>query len=95
MKVNEDLVMKDKYLYLFSVEETNRLVLQGLPFRDAYKKVGLAIERGTFQPDRKVNHSHEGSIGQLNLEEIQAMMEQALQAYHFEAWESALNRLVD
>ena len=95
VKVNEDLVMKDKYLYLFSVEETNRLVLQGLPFRDAYKEVGMAIERGTFQPDRKVNHSHEGSIGQLNLEEIQAMMEQALQAYHFEAWESALNRLVD
>lgn len=94
VKVNEDLVMKDKYLYLFSVEETNRMVLQGVPFRDAYKQVGLAIERGEFDPERSVNHQHEGSIGQLNLDEIKSMMEKAVGGFEFTAWEKAIDSLV-
>ena len=85
--------MKDKYRYLFSVEETNRLVLQGVPFRDAYKQIGLAIERGEFNPKREVNHNHEGSIGQLNLEEIKAMMEKAVAGFEFGLWEEAIERL--
>lgn len=94
VKINEGLVEKEKYKYLFSVEETNKLVLQGVPFRDAYKQVGLAIERGEFDPERTVDHHHEGSIGQLNLKEIKAMMEATLKGITFEKWEDAIDRLV-
>src|SRR3569833_1985034 len=64
--VNTDILNVPKYAYLFSVEEVNRLTLSGTPFRDAYKQVGLAIEKGEFNPDKKVNHTLEGSIGNLN-----------------------------
>jgi argininosuccinate lyase len=94
IKINEELIMKEKYKYLFSVEETNKLVLQGVPFRDAYKQIGLAIERGDFDPERSVNHNHEGSIGQLNLEEIRAMMQDGLKGFQFEKWERAIEELV-
>jgi argininosuccinate lyase len=92
--INEQLVSQDKYNYLFTVEEVNRLVLSGVPFRDAYKQVGLSIEKGEFKPDRKVNHSHEGSIGQLNLSEIAKMMDKAQSNFHFEKWEKAFEGLV-
>lgn len=95
VQVNNHLIMKDKYRYLFSVEETNRLVLQGVPFRDAYKQIGLAIERGEFDPERQVNHNHEGSIGQLNLDEIKAMMEKAVSGIEFGAWGKAIEKLVE
>ena len=95
VKINEHLIMKDKYRYLFSVEETNRLVLQGVPFRDAYKQIGLAIERGEFDPERSVNHNHEGSIGQLNLDEIKAMMQKAVSGFEFEVWEKAIQQLAE
>ena len=95
IKIKDDLVYQDKYLYLFSVEETNKLVLQGVPFRDAYKQVGMAIERGEFDPERSVNHNHEGSIGQLNLEEIKAMMETVLAGFAFGKWEQAIGDLVE
>lgn len=63
IKVNTHILDDDKYAYLFSVEEVNRLVLEGMPFRDAYKKVGLDIEAGNFVPNKNVHHTHEGSIG--------------------------------
>lgn len=94
IKINDQLILKDKYKYLFSVEETNKLVLQGVPFRDAYKQIGMAIEKGDFDPERSVNHSHEGSIGQLNLEEIKAMMKKGLAAFDFGKWEKAIGELV-
>ncbi|MFT6828914.1 MAG: argininosuccinate lyase, partial [Roseivirga sp.] len=94
IKINDQLIAQDKYNYLFTVEEVNRLVLSGVPFRDAYKKVGLAIEKGEFKPDRKVNHSHEGSIGQLNHPEINAMMTKAKSGFYFEKWEKAFEGLV-
>lgn len=94
IKINDQLIAQDKYNYLFTVEEVNRLVLSGVPFRDAYKKVGLAIEKGEFKPDRKVNHSHEGSIGQLNHAEINAMMNKAKSGFYFEKWEKAFEELV-
>lgn len=94
IKINDQLITQDKYNYLFTVEEVNRLVLSGVPFRDAYKKVGLAIEKGEFKPDRKVNHSHEGSIGQLNHTEITAMMNKAKSSFYFERWEKAFEGLV-
>jgi len=88
IKINGGLVQKDKYKYLFSVEETNKLVLSGVPFRDAYKQIGLAIEKGDFNPEKSVNHSHEGSIGQLNLGEIKDQMTEVLNQFGFGVWES-------
>jgi argininosuccinate lyase len=72
IQVREGIVEEAKYVYLFSVEEVNKLVQQGTPFRDAYKIVGKSIEEGTFNPDRTVNHTHKGSVGNLCLDEIVA-----------------------
>ena len=94
VKISDGLIGQEKYKYLFSVEETNKLVLQGVPFRDAYKQVGLAIERGEFDPERSVNHNHEGSIGNLNHPEINAMMEGVLSGFGFESWDEAVGKLV-
>ncbi|MFY0593971.1 argininosuccinate lyase [Roseivirga sp.] len=92
--ISTDLVEKEKYKYLFSVEETNKLVLNGVPFRDAYKQIGLAIENDDFNPEKQVNHSHEGSIGQLNLSEIQEQMSQAMQQFDFDKWNVKTKDLV-
>ena len=94
VKISDGLIGQEKYKYLFSVEETNKLVLQGVPFRDAYKQVGMAIERGEFDPERSVNHNHEGSIGNLNHPEINAMMEGVLSGFGFESWDEAVGKLV-
>lgn len=94
IRINKKLIDQHKYDYLFTVEEVNRQVLSGIPFRDAYKQVGMAIEKGEFQPQRSVNHNHEGSIGQLNHTEINAMMEKALARFQFDKWEKAFDRLV-
>lgn len=94
IKISSSLVQKDKYKYLFSVEETNKLVLSGVPFRDAYKQVGLAIEKGDFNPEKQVDHTHEGSIGQLNLEEIKKQMQEALDQFDFNKWMAQVAVLV-
>ncbi len=71
-----DGILEDpKYDYLFSVDTLNELVQNGMPFRDAYKKMGQEIEAGTFSPKRDIEHSHEGSLGNLCLEEIQKKMD--------------------
>ena len=75
IKVKENILADDQYKFLFSVEEVNKLVLAGMPFRDAYKKVGLDIERGDYHPDTTVQHTHEGSIGNLCLAEIRQAMD--------------------
>ncbi|MDT8415980.1 MAG: argininosuccinate lyase [Flavobacteriaceae bacterium] len=80
IRVNPDILSNPMYDYLFSVEEVNKLVQEGMPFRDAYKAVGASIENGTFKPDRKVQHTHEGSIGNLCLDAITAKMNQALKS---------------
>lgn len=71
IEVQSDVIDQTKYDLLFTVEEVNRLVLEGTPFRDAYKQVGVAVEEGKFKANRTVNHSHEGSIGNLMLDQIQ------------------------
>jgi len=78
VQVNETILEDDKYTYLFSVEAVNTLVQQGVPFRDAYKIVGKEIQEGNFNPEKSVNHTHEGSIGNLCLVEIKGKMERAL-----------------
>jgi argininosuccinate lyase len=94
IEVKTDILNDPKYAYLFSVEEVNRLVLNGTPFRDAYKQVGLAIEQGNFNPDKKVNHTHEGSIGNLGNEQIASAMDQLLNNFNFDKVEKAIKNLV-
>jgi len=94
IEVKTDILNDPKYAYLFSVEEVNRLVLNGTPFRDAYKQVGLAIEQGNFNPDKKVNHTHEGSIGNLNNDQITAEMDDLLNNFNFDKVQKAINNLV-
>jgi len=72
--IKTGIVKDEKYQYLFSVEEVNKLVLNGVPFRDAYKIVGRQIEAGDFNPSTDVVHTHEGSIGNLCTAEIQTKM---------------------
>ena len=74
IRVSENILEDPKYDYLFSVDTLNELVLSGMPFRDAYKKMGMEIQEGTFTPKRDIAHTHEGSLGNLCLEEIRAKM---------------------
>ena len=83
VEVNEHILDDPRYDPMFSVEEVNRLASEGLPFRDAYKKVGLDIEAGQFTPDKNIHHTHEGSIGNLCNDRIQALMQQTLDGFHF------------
>ncbi len=83
IKVNDRILDDPKYALIFSVEEVNRLVREGIPFRDAYKQVGLAIEAGNFVPDMNLHHTHEGSIGNLCNEQIKSLMESVLQGFNF------------
>jgi len=92
--VNRDILNDPKYAYLFSVEEVNRMVLSGTPFRDAYKQVGLAIEKGEFNPNKTVNHTHEGSIGNLGNEFIADNMTRLVGSFKFDAVAWAIAKLV-
>lgn len=74
MEVTKDILDDPKYKLIFSVEAVNELVLQGVPFREAYVQVGKQIEDGTFEPPTKIKHTHEGSIGNLGNEEIRGRM---------------------
>ena len=94
ISVNADILKDPKYAYLFSVEEVNRMVLNGTPFRDAYKQIGLAIEQGDFNPDKTVNHTHEGSIGNLGNEQITAAFDKLLANFDFEKVDKAIKELV-
>ena len=94
IEVKQDILSDDKYKFLFSVEEVNKLVVGGMPFRDAYRKVGLDIEQGNYHPERNVQHTHEGSIGNLCLPEVKELMDRAIFDFHFEEAEEALALLV-
>lgn len=90
-----DNILNDaKYDYLFSVEVVNNEVLQGIPFREAYKNIGVAIEEGTFRPLKEVNHTHEGSIGNLCNDQIQRMFVEIKAQFGFEKVEQAIENLV-
>jgi len=95
IKVNENILDDDKYSYIFSVEEVNRLVLSGMPFRDAYKKVGMDIENGNFKPDKTVHHTHEGSIGNLCNDRIDLLKQKVIDQFDFITIENAENQLLD
>jgi argininosuccinate lyase len=94
MEVNEEILSDSRYDLMFSVEEVNRLATEGMPFRDAYKKVGLDIEAGVFKPNKQVNHVHEGSIGNLCNEQVAALMQSVYGRFGFERVEAAERQLV-
>ena len=94
VKVNEHILDDDKYALLFSVEEVNRLVLEGVPFRDAYKQDGLNIEAGKFIPVKKVHHTHEGSIGNLCNDQVSALMQNIMDGFAFNRVNEAEQQLL-
>ncbi len=95
MQVTENILDDSKYDYLFSVEEVNKLVLDGIPFREAYLLVAKKIEAGEFQPERTVKHTHEGSIGNLCLDKINAKKEAVIQNFNFKKINGAIKKLID
>lgn len=95
IRIKENILDDEKYQYLFSVEVVNNLVLQGTPFREAYKKVGMDIENGTFSPGKEVKHTHAGSIGNLCTEQIAAQMDVVMKGFPFEAVDKALEKLLN
>lgn len=94
MEVNEHILDNPIYDPMFSVEEVNNLAAAGMPFRDAYKKVGLEIEAGTFRADKKIHHTHEGSIGNLCNDRIATLMENTLDGFGFERMDEAVSSLL-
>ena len=94
MEVKEDILDNPIYDPMFSVEEVNRLAREGMPFRDAYKKVGLDIEAGNFTPNKDIHHTHEGSIGNLCNDRIQALMDEAVKGFNFGKMEKAIANLL-
>jgi argininosuccinate lyase len=94
IEVKDNILADEKYKFLFSVEEVNKLVLNGVPFRDAYKQVGQAIEKGEFTYSISVNHTHEGSIGNLCLSEISQMMKDTCQKFSFKKMIDAEKKLL-
>ena len=94
MEVNENILDNPVYDPMFSVEEVNRLAASGMPFRDAYKKVGMEIEEGTFRADRTIRHTHEGSIGNLCNDKIAQLMAEVMDGFRFERMEEAEKQLL-
>jgi argininosuccinate lyase len=94
IRISENILADEKYKYLFSVEEVNKLVLQGIPFRDAYLQVGRAIEQGTFTHQGTVVHTHEGSIGNLAHDDVRRMMTNTVAGFNFARATHALAQLI-
>lgn len=94
IEIKDGILEDPKYDYLFSVEVVNNEVLAGVPFREAYKNIGLAIEEGTFKPSKTVNHTHEGSIGNLCNDQIERMFATVKKEFGFEKVEEALDKLL-
>ncbi|MFK7904222.1 MAG: argininosuccinate lyase [Chitinophagales bacterium] len=92
--VKEALVEDEMYKYMFSVEVVNQLVLEGIPFRDAYKQIGMDIEGGTFKPSYDLKHTHEGSIGNLCNDQIRQLMKNTLEEFRFHRVREALEALL-
>src|SRR5258708_26538723 len=95
IEIKKDILDDEKYKYLFSVEEMNKLVLQGMPLRDAYKKIGIDIENNNFQYNLQINHTHEGSIGNLENNAINEMMNKVISRFNFNKVNQALQKLLE
>jgi argininosuccinate lyase len=95
IEIRKDILSNEQYKYLFSVEEVNKLVSDGMPFRDAYRKIGSDIEAGKFSYSTHISHSHEGSIGNLCTAEIEKQMQKVVDAFPFATVHSAIERLIN
>ena len=95
IEVNDHILDDPRYDPMLSVEEVNRLAAEGMPFRDAYKKVGLDIEAGRFTPDKNIRHTHEGSIGNLCNDRISALMDEVVASFGFERADQAEQQLLN
>jgi argininosuccinate lyase len=95
IRVRDNILKEEKYLNIFSVEEINRLVIQGMPFREAYEKVAAAIESGTFKKPNKMSYTHEGSIGYLCNKQIILAMNNVLNSFDFDKADQALDKLLE
>lgn len=95
IEVNKHILDDEKYALIFSVEKVNELVLQGVPFRDAYKQVGHEIEKGNFIPEKNINHTHQGSLGNLCNDKISSMKDEIVKGFHFEKVEKAISLLLN
>ncbi len=94
IQIKNNIIRDEKYRYIFSVEAVNDLVLKGMSFRDAYKQIGMEIEKGNFSPRGKVNHTHEGGIGNLCNDKIEAMMRRGIKSFNFSKIEKAEQALL-
>lgn len=94
ISIRENILNDDQYRYLFSVEEVNKRVLSGVPFRDAYREVGKEIESGRYNPPRTINHTHEGSIGNLCNERIRGYFDEALRSFDFRRVDDCIHNLL-
>ncbi len=93
--VNTHILDDKKYDHLFSVEAVNQLVMNGMPFRDAYHEIGRQVTEGEFVPVKKLEHTHEGSIGNLCLDEIRSKKETILSGFNFDSLHLTLSKLLD
>lgn len=80
--VNEKAVDDSRYDYMFTVEDVNQLTLKGIPFREAYKTIGMQVQKGTYRPNKQINHTHEGSMGNLCNDKIAEKMKKVLERFH-------------
>ncbi len=95
IQINPNILDDPKYDYLFSVEVVNNQVLDGIPFREAYKNIGLAIESGTYQPSKTVNHTHEGSMGNLMNEAIAKEFDKVYDSFGFQRVNDCIEKLLN
>ena len=95
IQLKENIVEGDLYEYMFSVEEVKKLVLEGVPFREAYKQIGKSIAEGDFKAERTVKHTHEGSIGNLSTAEIRQKWESVIKGFEFSSYEHAKKALLE
>ena len=94
IEVKKDILKDEKYAYLFTVEEMNKLVLQGVPLRDAYKQIGTQVEAGSFKSHMALHHVHAGSIGNLQNESIAIQMNALIERFEFSKVNTALQNLL-
>ena len=94
LKIKDNILKNAKYKYLYTVEAVNELVMKGTPFRDAYRIVGQQVENQTFSYDKPIQHTHEGSLGNLCNEAIHAKMNRVLKTFDFEKTDVAIQQLV-
>lgn len=95
MKVTDNLLEDDRYKYVFSVEDVNRQVIAGVPFRDAYRSIGIAIHKGEYEPNRELHHTHAGSIGNLCLPLIEAKLKENISQFNFEKIDKKIAELLE